>query len=195
MSNLDCNVIKDLMELYVDDLSSTESNRIIEEHIKECDNCALYLKELNNGELIKDSVIDKYEVDENIEVELIRKLRWNRSKGLFICSLIGALLASLLTTGSLLFHALLLMPLFGCVIYLIFKDKLMAPLFIFVIQLINQSIQMFKDLSIQSSMSGVKFWDYISYTIGNVQFALIFALLTFIGVIIGILLKKVFIDK
>lgn len=34
-----CNIIKDLLPLYVDGLTSEDSNKIIIEHIKECKNC------------------------------------------------------------------------------------------------------------------------------------------------------------
>jgi hypothetical protein len=34
-----CNVVKDLLPLYVDDLTSEDSTNIIEEHAKECTNC------------------------------------------------------------------------------------------------------------------------------------------------------------
>lgn len=34
-----CNIIKDLLPLYVDNLTSDDSNNLIEEHIKECKNC------------------------------------------------------------------------------------------------------------------------------------------------------------
>ena len=36
---MNCNIVKDLIPLYIDGCCSEESVRIIEEHIKECDNC------------------------------------------------------------------------------------------------------------------------------------------------------------
>ena len=36
---MNCNIVKDLIPLYIDGCCSEESGRIIEEHIKECDNC------------------------------------------------------------------------------------------------------------------------------------------------------------
>ena len=34
-----CNVIQDLLPLYCDDACSAESRRLVEEHLKECDDC------------------------------------------------------------------------------------------------------------------------------------------------------------
>ena len=43
MSKVSCDVVKDLIPLYIDDICSQESKQIVEEHIKECDSCkALY---------------------------------------------------------------------------------------------------------------------------------------------------------
>lgn len=39
MPNINCNIIKDLLPSYLDDICSKESARIIEEHFKECENC------------------------------------------------------------------------------------------------------------------------------------------------------------
>ena len=89
----------------------------------------------------------------------------------------------------------MLLPLFGAVIYLKFKNKLIAPLSIYVIQFLNLSIDMFIDLSIQGENIGVTLWDYVSYTCGNAIFALFFMGFTFIGVVIGILIEKIFLDK
>ncbi len=41
-----CNIIKDLLPLYVDDICSEESKKIVEEHLETCNNCKKYLKEL-----------------------------------------------------------------------------------------------------------------------------------------------------
>ncbi len=41
-----CNIIKDLLPLYVDDICSEESKKLVEEHLKSCNNCKKYLKEL-----------------------------------------------------------------------------------------------------------------------------------------------------
>lgn len=44
---IDCDIIKDLLPLYIEQLVSEKSRVEIEEHIKECDNCRKFYQELN----------------------------------------------------------------------------------------------------------------------------------------------------
>ena len=88
-----------------------------------------------------------------------------------------------------------MLPIFGTVIYLKFKNKFIAPISIYIIQFLNLSIEMLLDLNVQGENIGVTLWDYISYTYGNAIFALFFMGFTFIGVVIGILIEKIFLDK
>lgn len=44
---MDCNVIKDLIPLYIDGCCSTDSKRLIEEHIKGCSACKRLLDDMN----------------------------------------------------------------------------------------------------------------------------------------------------
>ena len=46
MKNTPCEVIKDLLPLYVDDICSEKSKDIIEEHLVECEECRNYLDSL-----------------------------------------------------------------------------------------------------------------------------------------------------
>lgn len=195
MSTIDCKVIRDLMTLYIDNLSSKESNRIIEDHIKVCSECSNYLKSISDESFLEDKIVDKYEVDEKVEQKIVEDIKKSKTMGLLVYSMIGALLATILTSGNLIFNGFLLLPLFGAVIYLKFKNKFIAPISIYIIQFLNLSIQMFSDLSVQSENMVVTLWDYISYTYGNAIYALIFMGFTFIGVIIGILIEKIFLDN
>jgi len=42
--NIKCEVIKDLLPLYVDGVASEESRALIEDHLKECEDCRQYLE-------------------------------------------------------------------------------------------------------------------------------------------------------
>ncbi len=48
---LNCDVIRDLLPLYADDICSRESRKIVEEHIKSCEKCQKELKSLQNDEI------------------------------------------------------------------------------------------------------------------------------------------------
>ena len=41
-----CEIIRDLLPSYVDGLTSGESDRAIEEHLKDCGDCREYLEEM-----------------------------------------------------------------------------------------------------------------------------------------------------
>ena len=74
MKNTPCEVIKDLLPLYVDDVCSEKSKAIIEEHLAECEGCRNYLSSLK-GEL--PPVIGEAEVTEiqESEVSFFRKVK------------------------------------------------------------------------------------------------------------------------
>ena len=39
MNKINCNVIKDILPLYVDDLASEDTKALVESHLKKCDSC------------------------------------------------------------------------------------------------------------------------------------------------------------
>lgn len=49
MSRIPCNVNKDLLPLYVDDVCSEESKDLVEEHLSECEECQNYYDALKEG--------------------------------------------------------------------------------------------------------------------------------------------------
>ena len=50
MAKIPCEIIRDLLPLYQDDICSEKSRNAIEEHIKECESCRTYLKKME-GEI------------------------------------------------------------------------------------------------------------------------------------------------
>ena len=47
MAKIPCEIIRDLLPLYQDDICSEKSRNAIEEHIKECESCRTYLKKMD----------------------------------------------------------------------------------------------------------------------------------------------------
>lgn len=56
-----CEVVRDLLPLYIDGVSSKESNKIMEEHLKECNECKEYYNDLKNGDFIEDLKMEQSE--------------------------------------------------------------------------------------------------------------------------------------
>ena len=48
--NIKCDVIRDLLPLYMDDLVSEETKRLVDEHLEQCEDCRKYLDELKGSE-------------------------------------------------------------------------------------------------------------------------------------------------
>lgn len=63
--NKECEIVRDILPLYVDDACSDSSREIIEEHLKECRECAAYLEEIRASELEGDLKEEKTLVIKN----------------------------------------------------------------------------------------------------------------------------------
>lgn len=51
MNRYPCELIEDLIPLYIEDDLSHATKELIEDHMKECKNCSLLLQEYSNDEL------------------------------------------------------------------------------------------------------------------------------------------------
>ena len=67
--NIKCEVIKDLLPLYVDGVVSEESRALIEEHLKECEDCREYLK------LLQEDIPQTDEIAFADETASLRKIK------------------------------------------------------------------------------------------------------------------------
>lgn len=57
-----CNIIRDILPLYIDGVCSEDSTNLIKEHIADCRECASFLKELQGNEEESELIIQKDEV-------------------------------------------------------------------------------------------------------------------------------------
>lgn len=87
-----CEMIRDLLPLYIDGLTSEESNKEIEKHLRTCKECRIYYQEMT-GEIQSATPISDEEIQ---DVELIRKIKKrNRRKvaGLLAASILVVVIA------------------------------------------------------------------------------------------------------
>ena len=82
-----CNVIKDLLPLYIEKITSQDSNEIIEEHLKECENCKEYFLKLKDEGFLEDLK------EENENKENPKKTMKNIKKKIMRGKLLFALIA------------------------------------------------------------------------------------------------------
>ncbi|MFL0374724.1 zf-HC2 domain-containing protein [Paenibacillus amylolyticus] len=78
MSKLQCDVVRDLLPLYYDNVCSTATKREIEAHIATCSDCKMMLEKLKDQEYLSIEIIEKNKLEGN-ELKSIAGF-WNQSK-------------------------------------------------------------------------------------------------------------------
>jgi len=127
MSKTDCNIIKDLLPSYIDDLCSEESRTIIEEHLQECTECRNFIEQMKGFQLVQD------EGNNHKEIDYLKKIKNNNfKKNIFM----GLYLAVILVFGIVIWiqsmvHSTVPFIVYGCLAWamvsiflLIFSDIL-----------------------------------------------------------------------
>ena len=98
MQKVTCDVIKDLMPLYVDDVLSNDSQKLVEEHIAECDKCReLYKK-------IKEDIpclSDKTNHDKEVIQKIRSSIRRNKTKAVCIAVFLVTVIATIVLLGTI----------------------------------------------------------------------------------------------
>ena len=82
MEKITCNVVRDLLPLYVDDVCSEESRKMVTEHLASCGNCRDELNKMKT-EL---NITEKADKD----IKAFRKIKRRLFIGKIIAALIGA---------------------------------------------------------------------------------------------------------
>lgn len=111
-----CNLIKDLLPLYHDEVCSEESKQAVEEHFEECQDCQEYYKKLNESDIVELASFD--EKMEEKKVESLKKVRRKLRKRDILFAIVAVLggillflfyitggLARLLIIGLLIFNS------------------------------------------------------------------------------------------
>ncbi|SUN62481.1 membrane protein [Streptococcus dysgalactiae subsp. equisimilis] len=93
---ISCKIIEDLLPLYIDDVCSEESRRIVDEHLSECSKCSETLKQMKKENLPMENIeLNLTEADpiRNLSKEWHKKLKKSMFKGVISTLLIvGAVL-------------------------------------------------------------------------------------------------------
>lgn len=73
---MNCEVAKDLMTLYVEDMCSQESKKALEEHVKECTACAGFLQKVRNElEVGEDADRKDYTQENETSLKPLKKVK------------------------------------------------------------------------------------------------------------------------
>lgn len=94
MSNIPCEVIKDLLPSYIDGLTADVTNGVVNEHIKECESCKAILESMKKGSEEAPEVSAK----DTKEIDFLKK---NRKRNIAI--LVGSIVAAVVLIFGILF--------------------------------------------------------------------------------------------
>ncbi|WP_313162793.1 zf-HC2 domain-containing protein [Sedimentibacter sp.] len=84
MNKINCNIIKDLLPLYIDNLTSNESNEIIEEHLNSCNECQIVYEQMNTP------IEAEQEQNRENEIDYLKKVKTKTIKNyVFVFSIIA----------------------------------------------------------------------------------------------------------
>lgn len=92
MERMHCDIVKDLLPLYVDDVCSEKSRMVIEEHLKECEECKKCYEQLidKTPEVMMDEGISYFEESEFIQ-KIKKKITFDRVVVGFVVLLVCAI--------------------------------------------------------------------------------------------------------
>lgn len=199
MKEIKCEIIQDLITLYVDDLTSEESKELIEEHIETCKECKEFLDNIKKDEgfEINDNKDNDLDVNEEVEVKLIKRIQKSKVNFSMIVILLTCAMTIALNDGPYVFAGIIILPAIGAITYLKLRNVWIAPVTIFLANIILAFGKDFnyivEDINTNNYILE-RIRVFIQYIFGMAGYAMVFGFFTLIGVIIGILIEKIFIE-
>lgn len=65
MNNQECNIVRDILPLYVEDIVSEDTKQFVEEHLSSCEECRTELKKTQTDVIV---INDNSEIDASADV-------------------------------------------------------------------------------------------------------------------------------
>lgn len=183
MKDINCDVVKDLITLYVDDLTSEKSSKLVEEHIKECSECREYLEVIREKEFNKMDI--EVWVPENVEEELLNKIKKGIFKSKLLFIILGVIIGVVFSIGPNIFRGILIIPALGGLTYLLTRKVYIAPAIVF----ITITIATIIEIALGGGSYGAIELIYSSAVMGAM-----YTFFCIIGVVIGYLIVKIFLE-
>lgn len=89
-----CNLIRDLIPLYCDEICSEESKEAVETHMEECGECRKFYHEMKQADLVQESVKNRSYEDQQIASMKRIKKKWKKKN--FAFGIIGIIIGSVI---------------------------------------------------------------------------------------------------
>ncbi|MGE7623052.1 zf-HC2 domain-containing protein [Viridibacillus sp. NPDC096237] len=105
MCKVSCEIVKDLLPLYYDNVCSDDSKRMVEEHLVECEICKIELDRIQADFKLSKEAIERNKNDGNVIKNIASSWNRSRAKSFIKGGIISALFISLIILGYFgLFH-------------------------------------------------------------------------------------------
>lgn len=101
----DCNIIRDILPLYVENMVSDETSAFVKEHIEKCPECATELENMKAGTKVEDLSAEGQNVMESEAQKSLMAIRKKFRKKVFrIASIVAGVVAVIFIAVSFLLH-------------------------------------------------------------------------------------------
>ena len=119
MMKNNCEIVQDLLPMYVEGLTSESSNQFVEEHIDSCQECLNYYKTIKEDLPLEETSYSHAEIEDQ---ELIKDIKQRIKNRTFIVALVGILIGLFFALPWFPFTitgGLALLLLVGVIVYLL----------------------------------------------------------------------------
>ena len=90
----ECNIIRDILPLYIDEIVSEDTISFVEEHLEKCTSCRIELEKMKAPNALESVVSDTQIIDEKPLKAFVKK--WNQKKRIVISAFVTVLLLAVL---------------------------------------------------------------------------------------------------
>ena len=101
----ECNIIRDILPLYVENMVSEETSEFVKEHLEKCQECATEMEAMKAGTKVDEfSTETKNKLESEVEKSLKSIRKKFRKKAFRVASVIAAIIAVIFIAVSILLH-------------------------------------------------------------------------------------------
>lgn len=171
MNIIDCDICMDLIPLVKDGVASKNSQKAVEEHLKECSICRESFNEFSENPIFDDK-------------KTLKKIKKQLNLALFLIIVFSVLFGVGLTMSENMFYNIIIMPTIGAIGFLILKKR------VYIIAMLVFGITYIWHLIMFYLNNDYKF--FLESLIGSIPWAFIYTGLCSLGILIGFLLYFAF---
>ena len=97
----ECNIVRDILPLYVEDMVSAETAKFVKEHLENCPECAKEFEDMKAGTKVKEI---SNETQNHLEAEVLKSMQAIRKRFQKKAIRVGAIIAAIIIALGVLIH-------------------------------------------------------------------------------------------